>query len=666
MDRWRSAAASAAQAVGAEVLTAMWAAIDSVRADRAFSGEATATNGVAPSPTDSVQRTMNLVMPLRWPGVAWKGELVQKLSDASEALVVGLNNVGTVHFARFDLVAGNLCMFSVYDGEFSTYIRDFVATVGDVFDTVMSFVKDPPPLPVAHNVHEFVNWVARHDMFQFPDQGTDLAPNLERAGTGRPRHPLPQPRRPARRVPRLSGVLGGADTPPPVSRLVMYQLPLSDIQGNILRGYGRRYGAVRHVVLEILDPAAARAALAGLPVTDAAAVPGQTCCNVGITATGLAALGVPQSSVDTFPPEFRAGTAARAPRLGDVGPSDPASWIPGMASVDRVHIIVSLTSVEKAALDDVAPGVVAAGGGRAWRPVCDPLDGHVLDAATRVVHFGYVDGISQPRFEGVHDPDVYSDHEFAPLGTVLLGHPSAVPGVRWTVPFPDVLGRNGTFNAFRVLEQDVAGFERFLADTAAATGLDAELIAARLCGRWRNGVPLVQAASWAEAESLAADPNRSANLNDFGYLADDPDGRQCPIGAHIRRANPRDAVIVPRPGSHTRRLIRRGMPYGPAWNPEAPDNASRGLLGNFLCADLAAQFEALQGDWLNLGLLDPRITTTDDPLVGATSPLDWHAPDGSAVAPPPQLVRTRGGAYLFLPSIPAVRWITSAAWRAFG
>ncbi|MBO0732474.1 MAG: hypothetical protein J2P57_24645 [Acidimicrobiaceae bacterium] len=140
---------------------------------------------VTSSPTDALQRTMNLVMPLRRPGVVGRGELVQALSEASEALVVGLNNVGTVHFARFDLLGDNLCMFSVYDGDFAAYIRDFVATVGGVFDTVMGFVKDPPPLPVADHVHDFVAWVARHDAFQLPDEGSDLASKLsglQRAG----------------------------------------------------------------------------------------------------------------------------------------------------------------------------------------------------------------------------------------------------------------------------------------------------------------------------------------------------------------------------------------------------------------------------------------------------------------------------------------------------
>ena len=46
----------------------------------------------------------------------------------------------------------------------------------------------------------------------------------------------------------------------------------------------------------------------------------------------------------------------------------------------------------------------------------------------------------------------------------------------------------------------------------------------------------------------------------------------------------------------------------------------RGLLGNFIGASLGAQFEAMSCDWLNLGLQDPRITGSNDPLTGANDP----------------------------------------------
>jgi hypothetical protein len=58
--------------------------------------------------SDNVQRTMNLIMPLRYPNSAGRGEVVAALTEATDEVLVGLNNVGTVHFARFTIVDGNL------------------------------------------------------------------------------------------------------------------------------------------------------------------------------------------------------------------------------------------------------------------------------------------------------------------------------------------------------------------------------------------------------------------------------------------------------------------------------------------------------------------------------------------------------------------------------
>lgn len=126
------------------------------------------------APSERVQRTMNLVMPLRFPAVAVTGELSRAIFEASDQLLAGLSNVGTVHFARFVVVDGNLCMFSEYDGDFSAYIRDFVAKLGSTLDQVMSCVKDPPPTPVEQYPEEFVDWVRARDAFQLTDDPTDL------------------------------------------------------------------------------------------------------------------------------------------------------------------------------------------------------------------------------------------------------------------------------------------------------------------------------------------------------------------------------------------------------------------------------------------------------------------------------------------------------------
>jgi hypothetical protein len=134
--------------------------------------------GPSMAPSDSLQRPMNLIMPLRHPNVVSRGEVAEAMFKATEEIVVGLSNVGTVHFARFDLVDGNLCMFSVYDGELGGYIRDFVAVIGEAFDVLLGFVKNPPRTPVGHHVDEFLEWVQGHDAFQMPEQPTDITANL--------------------------------------------------------------------------------------------------------------------------------------------------------------------------------------------------------------------------------------------------------------------------------------------------------------------------------------------------------------------------------------------------------------------------------------------------------------------------------------------------------
>jgi deferrochelatase/peroxidase EfeB len=400
------------------------------------------------------------------------------------------------------------------------------------------------------------------------------------------------------------------------------------------------------------------------------------CFNLGITFTGMQALGVPEPSLAGFPDEYAEGMAARATKLGDVGNSAPAHWDAPFADARRVHVIATLHADSEAVLDSAETEVLAAGGGRAFRR-SGVRKGFNFDGD--FVHFGYRDNISQPRFEGIHDPAAYPDSQpLAPLGTVLLGYPSEYEGLDWSLPIPAVLGENGAFNAFRVLEQDVAGFEAFLDRAATAllthplaeellpTGAEGrigpsltrhqalvEIVAAKLCGRWRNGVPLALSPD-------TPNPLPPVSLTDFDYH-----GGACPFGAHVRRSNPRGGTIVQRAARHTRRLVRRGFPYGDKWDPAKPDSGPRGLLGSFLCANLAAQFEAVMCDWVNLGLQDPRITGSNDPLLGAnedgTSWFDIPLPSGRHIRllRIPRLIQTRGGAYTFLPGIPALRHIAS-------
>ena len=463
---------------------------------------------------------------------------------------------------------------------------------------------------------------------------------------------------------------------------------LADLQGNILRGYTKK-PHVRYLILEVAEPSAARRWLAasvsgcgnGVPqITsgDWGANRPDTCFNIGLTYEGLRALGTPSSSLEMFPNEFVEGMTARALKLGDVGPSAPENWPAPFNEPKRIHLIATiyakkveqLNEVQKRALPDE----------KAFRPL-GTCEGYNFPGD--FVHFGYRDNITQPRFEEVPDSQRHPDRQpRAPLGTALLGHPTNLEGLTWRVPQPAELGHNGTFNAFRVLKQDVAGFEKYLDQAASdllkhprvdellppgdeekiGKGLSRcaalrEIVAANLCGRWRDGTPLALSAE-------APDPK--ADLTDFDYVG--VGDSRCPHGAHIRRCNPRGGQIVQRIANNSRRLVRRGVPYGPPYDPAKPrdrDEPERGLLGNFIGASLGAQFEAMSCDWLNLGLQDPRITGSNDPISGANDPgtswfdLPLKAGGTIRLRGLPQFVSTRGGAYTFLPSLKAIHYLGS-------
>ena len=129
----------------------------------------------APQPADNLQRMMNLVMPLKDKSPIGRARAAMAIAQNVDEIYAGLNNVGTVHFARFVLVGDNLCMFSVYDGDFTNYIRDFIATIGSVFDGVVALVEGGDDvIPSESHVEAFIDWVHAHDLFQVPDLPTEL------------------------------------------------------------------------------------------------------------------------------------------------------------------------------------------------------------------------------------------------------------------------------------------------------------------------------------------------------------------------------------------------------------------------------------------------------------------------------------------------------------
>jgi len=208
---------------------------------------------------------------------------------------------------------------------------------------------------------------------------------------------------------------------------------------------------------------------------------------------------------------------------------------------------------------------------------------------------------------------------------------------------------------FRSLDDNAGKVVKKLGKTKADAR---EWIAAKVIGRWRNGSPL-------ELSPDAPD-DATRDAEDFGY-ASDASGMKCPFSAHTRVANPRDepvdAADQPVP-----RIIRRGMPYGPAWGQGDP-NADRGLIGLFLCGALDGQFELLYG-WMNTNnfsdLFGPGFDTQDavvanHQLAGADGSFAMPTSKGTIKVKLPQFLTTRGTAYCLLPSIGSLQSIAAQA-----
>jgi hypothetical protein len=72
-----------------------------------------------------------------------------------------LDSVGTPHFAQFvSLDDDQIGFFTVYDGSFETYIADFTKNIGQVFDLIFKFTKNPPPSPCRKHLQEFIDFAA--------------------------------------------------------------------------------------------------------------------------------------------------------------------------------------------------------------------------------------------------------------------------------------------------------------------------------------------------------------------------------------------------------------------------------------------------------------------------------------------------------------------------
>jgi hypothetical protein len=138
------------------------------------------------------------------------------------------------------------------------------------------------------------------------------------------------------------------------------------------------------------------------------------------------------------------------------------------------------------------------------------------------------------------------------------------------------------------------------------------------------------------------------------------------VGAHIRRANPRDSLGTDpgaaRSGANRRRLLRRGRPYGPPLPASAPqhDGRARGMM--FLClnADIERQFEFVQQTWVNNPVFG-GLYAERDPLIGAIDgsgrfTVQAH-PVSTRMSGLARFVQVVGGGYFFLPGMSALTYL---------
>jgi Dyp-type peroxidase family len=422
--------------------------------------------------------------------------------------------------------------------------------------------------------------------------------------------------------------------------------------------------------------------------------------NFTFTHAGLNALQLDATTLASFPEAFKDGMASRAERLGDTGPSAPEHWY-GALGLQSIHgyftggFLVGDEDNPATAQDwqrlrddvrafnDRTPSLgrlLRLLLGACFRPIGleimhielgeDPFDvdkdGHVRRLPYRKEHFGFRDGISQPFLDlELEDPPPGGgtpsrDRTWSPVapGEIYLNRPDE-DGNEPQQPLPPLLREGSTFVVFRKLEQDVPGFRMFLSKQRPENPKAQTKLASQFVGRWQNGTPLVLAPD--APLDLGDDPD--GLMNNFLYAADDPDGANCTLGAHVRRTNPRDVGGTNDVRRH--RILRRSIGYGGALLPQEKlgDGNTRGLLFVAVNSRIDLQFEVIQANWINKAELLGQAGLGRCPITGANlgGPSDTFLEAG-AVAPVvglPRFVITRGGDYFFAPGLKALRAIAN-------
>jgi deferrochelatase/peroxidase EfeB len=508
----------------------------------------------------------------------------------------------------------------------------------------------------------------------------------------------------------------------------------NEVQGIVSSGY-RKKPASRYYLLKIEDVAAARAWLRRERTIsyDNDCTESGLSLNIAFTRTGLEKMGLPKDALDTFPWDFRDGMASPLRRriLSDFGPNDPECWKWGGCNPEP-HVLVLAYAPSKSKLATLAAALE-----KRWKAAFQaidrrqtPADGYLHEDNRE--HFGFVDGLSQPAIDtslrsqkrrergdvdAIIQPGEFilgyvNERGQMPVSpsiacvpesglAVITNADRSVSGHPPHTVFPRLdFGRNGSFLVYRQLRQDVLAFANLIEYAAGLLG-DAQayrlndeadfrqLLAAKIIGRWDDGTSLTLA-----PRSPPPPGGNPRPMNNFGYADEDRYGLRCPIGAHVRRANPRDSLdddpaeAIHRNKRH--RLLRRGRIYGErtfsaekrgaerpgaarqyrgwhAWDnrKKTEDGEDRGTHFVVINASIESQFEFVQQTWMNTPFFG-RLTNELDPLVGM--PDDGEKRPRFTIQSAPlnrrfridePLVTVRGGAYFFLPSRSALKFLAS-------
>lgn len=476
------------------------------------------------------------------------------------------------------------------------------------------------------------------------------------------------------------------------------------VQGLVVSGFGH-LPAAQALLMRQTSPGGHWLSILNrvAPVTDATGRAPRASC-VALTSAGLALMGFDDTILSRFDLPFQQGMGApeRRRRLGDADPrtiaEDGVRWGGPQASpeaTNEVHALLLLYGSDAVAVTAWADEVVAA---------LDPqlacvhrlsLDLRQDERGISREHFGFADGLSQPiphgaavvgRYGQATAKDQWHGIE---SGDILLGHLNAYGDPAPGPYVPDAitaraaglsegnappgfldLGLNGSYLVVRELQQDVAGFWQDMDRCAAAaravdpssTPVTAEWVAERVMGRTLDRGDLLRPAEAQDAGAVSLAGNAT------GFLATDPYGYGCPMGAHVRRANPRDGLaggpefgLTVLQAANNHRLLRRGRKFGAEIvDRREADNQRRGLLFMCLNTDIARQFEFVQQTWL----LNPNFATLRDqvdPLIGPVGPFTIPQTPLRRQIDVQTYVRLAGGEYFFLPSIPALRFLASSS-----